>query len=170
MRGIAQACAFEPSNIYNYFHSKEEVLYEVLREEGHRLVESVKHLESGAPDNAVGRLRTPIHNSLNVLIGTRLGPRLPFDMEVRHLSPKHRSKVIELRDRYDRIVRSILMDGKRTGEFAEIDVSFAELCLASMIIRARVWYSPEGRLSIHKIADSMLELFIRGISTRNQHY
>ena len=85
VRAIAKACGFEPSNIYNYFPSKEEVLYEVLREEVDRLIGSVKHLESNTGSNPTERLRTLIHNSLNVLIGTRLGPRLPFDMEIRHL-------------------------------------------------------------------------------------
>jgi hypothetical protein len=89
-------------------------------------------------------------------------------MEIRHLSLKHRDNVIELRDQYDKIVRNILLDGKITGDFAEIDVAFAGFCLASMILRTRVWYSPEGRLSVFEIANSMLELFIRGISVRKQ--
>lgn len=168
VRAIAKACGFEPSNIYNYFPSKEEVLYEVLREEVDRLIGSVKHLESNTGSNPTERLRTLIHNSLNVLIGTKLGPRLPFDMEIRHLSPKHRDKVIELRDKYDGIMRNILLDGKITGDFAEIDVAFAGFCLASMILRTRVWYSPEGRLSVFEIANSMLELFIKGISAIKQ--
>ena len=169
VRAIARACGFEPGNIYNYFPSKEEILYEVLREEVERLHDSVKHLASNTSGNPVEQLRTLIHNSLNVLIGTRLGPRLPFDMEIRQLSPKHRSKVIELRDQYDSVVRSILQNGKRTGDFAEdIDVAFAGFCLASMLLRTRVWYSPEGRLSIFEIADAMLELFVRGISAKNQ--
>ena len=144
-------------------------MYEVLREEVERLHGSVKHLASNTSGSPVEQLRTLIHNSLNVLIGTRLGPRLPFDMEIRHLLPKHRSKVIELRDQYDSVVRSILQNGKRTGDFAEeVDVAFAGFCLASMLLRTRVWYSPEGRLSVFEIADAMLELFVRGISAKNQ--
>lgn len=168
VRAIARACGFEPGNIYNYFPSKEAVLYEVLREEVERLNESVQHLASNTDGSPVEQLRTLIHNSLNVLLGPRLGTRLPFDMEIRHLSPKHRAKVIELRDQYDSTVRSILHNGIRRGDFAEIDVSFTGFCLASTILRTRVWYSPEGRLSVCEIADAMLELFVRGISAKKQ--
>jgi AcrR family transcriptional regulator len=168
VRAIARACGFEPGNIYNYFPSKEAVLYEVLREEVERLHDSVKHLASNTDSNPVEQLRTLIHNSLNVLIGTRLGPRLPFDMEIRHLLPKHRARVIELRDQYDQVVRSILRSGQRTGDFAEIDVAFTGFCLASTILRTRVWYTPEGRLSVFEIGEATLELFVRGISAKNR--
>lgn len=166
IRDMARACGFEPGNIYNYFHSKEQLLYEILREEVERFAASIKHLESSSASNPVERLRLLIHNSLNLVLGRRLSSRLLFDAEIRHLSPSHRKKVIELRDTYDRILRSIIRDGKQTGDFADIDVELMGFYIASMIVRTRVWYSPQGRLSPHEIADSMFELIMNGIGVR----
>lgn len=166
IRDMAGACGFEPGNIYNYFHSKEQILYEILREEVERLVASIKHLESSSASNPVERLRLLIHNSLNLALGQRLSSRLLFDTEIGHLSPSHRKKVIELRDMYDRILRGIMRDGKQTGDFADIDVELMGFCIASMIVRTRVWYSPQGRLSPHEIADSMFKLIMNGIGVR----
>jgi len=160
---MARACGFEPGNIYNYFHSKEQLLYEILREEVERLVASIKHLESTSEGNPVERLRLLIHNSLNLALGQRLSSRLLFDTEIGHLSPSHRKKVIELRDTYDRILRSIMRDGKQTGDFAEIDVKFVGFCIAAMIVRTRIWYSPQGRLSPDEISDLLFKLIVRGI-------
>ena len=33
LRDIAEACGFEAANLYNYFRSKEQLLYEAMQEE-----------------------------------------------------------------------------------------------------------------------------------------
>ena len=45
MRDIAIVCKCKPANIYNYFASKEDILYEVILDITEQTVSSIKHLE-----------------------------------------------------------------------------------------------------------------------------
>ena len=45
MKNLAEAFGCKPANIYNYFASKEDLLFEVLREEMEQIVDPVAHLE-----------------------------------------------------------------------------------------------------------------------------
>jgi len=45
MRDIAAAYGCKPANIYNFFSNKEEILFEVLREEMEQIIAPIKHLE-----------------------------------------------------------------------------------------------------------------------------
>ena len=46
MREIARICKFEPSNVYNYFRSKEQLLFVVMSEGIKHLVSLIKDLEN----------------------------------------------------------------------------------------------------------------------------
>jgi AcrR family transcriptional regulator len=164
IREIAHACGFEQGNIYNYFPSKEQLLFEALREEMDRLLSTVKRLVSNSSASATERLRLVIYHHVDYTLGNRLGSRLLFDAEIRHLSPRHRGEVIELRDTYDNILRAIILDGRNTGEFRDIDEMLVGFCIASMIVRSRIWFSPRGRLSPSEVAKLMFEFILDGVA------
>jgi hypothetical protein len=44
-----------------------------------------------------------------------------------------------------------------------MDVKVVSYCIASMIIRTRLWFSERGRLSKHKISEIMVELVLSGL-------
>ena len=45
MRDIGIAYGCKPANIYNFFPDKEQILFEVLREEMEQIIRPIKHLE-----------------------------------------------------------------------------------------------------------------------------
>lgn len=163
MRDVARACDCEPGNIYNYFPSKEALLYEALHEEAGWLVSSIKHLENDDVASPVEQLRLLIKNHVGLTLGYRRASKLLFDMELKSLSPANQKKIIELRDAYDRILRKIIRRGINSGDFAEIDVKLAGYSIAAMILRTRIWFSPRGRLSVNEVTDFIFNFVLNAL-------
>ena len=157
MRDIARACNFEPANIYNYFPSKERLLYELLLESHNLVLSSIKHLETDNVTSPVEQLRLLIKAHVNLVLPYRKSSRILGEVELRHLSPAHRGKIIELRDAYTRILCKVIRAGIVTGDFAVTDEKMACFAIVSMIVRTTIWFSPRGRLPSDEIGDFLFE-------------
>lgn len=169
LRDIAEACGFEAANLYNYFRSKEQLLYEAMQEELERFLELLEPVASDSRGAPVERLKRiiEIHVERMLVIGRRY--KMMYDSEIRHLSPVHRKRIVALRDYYSELLLNIIEDGKKTGDFAaDIDARFVVLIIASIIMRTVFWFSPKGRLSPAEIADMIYKIVLDGIRPRKQ--
>ena len=159
---IASACGFEPGNIYNYFSSKEQLLYEVLVTEMESLLSAINQHQENDRNSAVERLRHLIRvHTIFVLNGNPGSSKL-----LRSLSPRHRKSVIKLRDTYDNILFEIIRSGINSGDFVTTDIKIACYNIAAMISRSRVWFSPKGRLTASQVADFMVEFALAALGAK----
>lgn len=163
MREIGKACNYDPSNVYNYFASKEALLFEILMEEASELVESIKGLENDNTMSAAEQLRTLIKNHLKTVLGYRRTAKLLFESDLRVLSRSKQQKVIEVRDIHDKILQKILKRGVESGEFNVKDIEVTVYNITAMIIRVRMWYSPRGRLTVDEIGDLIFDTVYNGL-------
>lgn len=169
IRDISQACGCTVGNIYNYFSCKEEILYEVLLLEIKELIAVIEPLEDDETTSPVEQLRFLILRHMEHAL-SHVKTELPhFEMEMRHLSRPHQRKLIEFRDVYDRILRRIICRGIEAGVFAQVNEKLVNYAIAAVIIRARVWYSPKGELSISELSDAIFRLFLDGLEPRNNN-
>jgi len=167
LRDIDEACGFEAANLYNYFRSKEQLLYEAMQEELESFLELLEPVVADSRGDPVERLRKviEIHVERMLVVGRRY--KMMYDSEIRHLSPVHRKRIVGLRDYYSEILFAIVEDGKKTGAFAsDLDSRFAVLMIASLIMRTVFWYSPGGRLTPREIADMICDFILDGIKPR----
>lgn len=163
MKELAHACSCEPGNIYNYFPSKEAILYELIREEADLLNSSLRHLEEDPDGNPVEQLKEFIGAHLKLAIGERRAAKLLPEAELRSLSPARRRVIQSLRDDYDRILQKILGRGMESGVFYRTDGKIVGYCIASTIIRTRLWFRARGRLSGDEIREIITQFVLRGI-------
>ncbi len=164
MRDIAGACGFRPANIYNFFESKESILYEILSQELLEIVSPIKYLRDDESVSPVEALRLMIENHVKLTLGEKSSSKLLFDVGLKNLSPASRKKIIRLRDEYDRIGEAIVRRGKKAGVFAkDMDEKIAVFSIGSIIARSRIWYSPKGKYSIDEIIDLMFTFALRGL-------
>lgn len=163
MKDIARACGFEPSNIYNYFKSKELVLYDLIKAESEMLVSEVKYLDNDDTKSPTERLKLLIRKHINLALGpTRVSGSL-FDSENRHLLPSHLKTIIKIRNAYEGTLRNIIRAGIDNGDFADMDDMLVAYAIAAIIIRSRIWFSPKGRLSANDIGDFTIEFALNGL-------
>lgn len=164
IRNIADACGCVQGNIYNYFTSKEEILYKILRDEMESLISTLEPLEHDESTSPVEQLRIFIRSHVYHTLGPVKGQLLLFEMEWRHLSPYRQKQIIALRDIYDRILRKIILRGIDAGLFGRVNEKLFNYAIASVIVQARTtWYSPEGELSLSELSEAIFRLFLNGL-------
>jgi len=74
MRDIGISYGCKPANIYNFFSDKEEILFEVLREEMEQIIDPIKHLEDDDHTSPIEQLRFLIECHLKVTLSYRSLP------------------------------------------------------------------------------------------------
>ena len=163
MRDIALAYGCRPANIYNFFSDKEEILFEVLREEMEQIVNPIKHLEGDDGTSPIEQLRFIIESHLKVTLSYRRSAKLLFDVALDSLSPGKRKKIVGFRDTYDRIIRKVIHRGMESGYFPKVDVRLAGFMIASMITRTRIWFHPKKGVSLNELADFISEFALNGL-------
>jgi AcrR family transcriptional regulator len=159
MRDIGISYGCRPANIYNFFADKEEILFEVLREEMEQIIDPIKHMEEGDDTSPIEELKFIIESHLKVTLSYRRSAKLLFDVALDNLSPEKRKKIIDLRDTYDRIIRR----GIDAGYLPEVDVKLAGFMIASMITRTRIWFHPKKERSVSDLADFIFKFAFNGL-------
>ena len=163
---IANACGCRPGNIYNYFKSKEDILYGVIRDITEQAVALVKPLGEDETTSPVELLKSLIRTHFTFLAGMKQSIVFITDTGLKDLSPEHRRSVVELRKTYDDTLLKILRRGKQTGDFADMDERIVSYLIPSLIVRSNVWFSPKGRLSADDVSDVIFRLVYLGIKPR----
>ncbi len=163
MKDIAKACGFQPANIYNFFANKEDILYQILLDEMNQILDAIKHLEHDSGEDAAVQLRQLIEGHLVQTLGAKRSSMLLFDMALGNLSLNNRRKIIALRDKYDTIAGKVIERGIEQKIFKKVDVKLTVFCIASMIARSRIWFSPKGRSTIQEVVDFIYNFSLNGL-------
>ena len=163
MREIAIAYGCQPANIYNFFSDKEEILFEVLREEMEQIINPIKHLEEDDGTSPIEQLKFIIESHLRVTLSYRRSAKLLFDVALDSLSHDRRKKIVDFRDTYDRIIRKVIRRGIDAGYLPEVDVRLAGFMIASMITRTRIWFHPKKGVSVSELTDFISEFAFNGL-------
>jgi AcrR family transcriptional regulator len=163
MREIAISYGCRPANIYNFFSDKEEILFEVLREEMEQIINPIKHLEEDDSTSPIEQLKFIIESHLKVTLSYRRSAKLLFDVALDSLSPDKRKKIVDFRDTYDRIIRKVIRRGIDNGYLPEVDVRLAGFMIASMITRTRIWFHPKKGVSVSELTDFISKFTFNGL-------
>lgn len=170
IRDIAVAYGCEPANIYNYFQSKEAMLFEVLYEETQILVSNIRFLKHDEKTNPVEQLKIIFKVHGELALGEMKPGKLMYDSELKKLTKKHQSMIIELRDEYDEILRLVIRRGINSGIFKNTDLKITSYALASTLMRLRVWYSNKGPLSKAQIISRLCNIALRTLGCNEKYF
>ncbi|MBW2113117.1 MAG: TetR family transcriptional regulator [Deltaproteobacteria bacterium] len=163
MRDIAKAYGCKPANIYNFFVNKEEILFQVLREEMEKILDPIRHLEEDQETPPLEQLREIIYVHLKITLSYRRSAGLLFDATLDKLSPPKRKIIVEYRDLYDCILRKVIQRGIDAGYFHKTNVKLAGFMIASMITRSRVWFHPKKGVNVDELADFIFQFTCHGL-------
>jgi AcrR family transcriptional regulator len=168
IKDIAGACGCRPANIYNYFASKEDILFGVISDIMSQATDLIRPLGEDATTSPSELLRQFISKHFGFLAGMKQSIVFITDTGLKDLTPAHRQAIVELREVYDNTLLKILRRGKATGEFGNIDERVVGYLIPSLIVRSNVWFSPQGRLSVDEVSDIIFHLVYDGIRRRNE--
>ena len=166
MKQISEICGFESPNLYNYYRNKEEILFNVVKADIKLSSSTFKSIADDKNKTATEKIKNLIRSHFDIYRRFGKPNILVIDTSLRKITPTHRKVIRKLIDETTKAVEKIIQEGVNTGEFRKIDVQIAGLTLLSMLMRSRLWFSSEGRLSTQEFSDEISDIFCQGIENR----
>jgi AcrR family transcriptional regulator len=151
-RDIAAQAGLSPAALYVYFRSKEEVLHQIATSTLDFTIE-VAATEAHGPGSPAERLARLVR----VLTIWHT-----YNSQVAHvvlyqtgaLSPAHLADITARQREVSRILREVIKDGVKSGDFDVPDAGAATLAILSLCLDVARWYRPGYRLTPQQVGDS----------------
>jgi AcrR family transcriptional regulator len=150
MKDIAAAVGMRAPSLYNHLQSKQDLLREVMISNMQDLERSASAAISSS-HSMVGGIRRGteahvLHHTDNPDV-VRIGNR-----EILSLDEPYRTRVLEIRHRYQGMFINLVERGKEEGVFLVDSPKLTVFALLAMGIGVANWFRPDGELSGAEIA------------------
>ena len=156
---IAEAMGVQKGSLYSHIASKEDLLWETLREGAAAFHAAI----DGIPDDLppVDKIRAAVRGHLRV-VAEQLDVATVFVREWRYLVGERREEFVAERRRYEERIRDLFREGRELSELrADLDETAAALLLLSAANWAYTWLQ-RGR-DTDEIADRFFALLVDGM-------
>jgi AcrR family transcriptional regulator len=156
---IAEALGVQKATLYSHIASKEDLLYETMREGADAFHAALDAIPEDAP--AVEKIRLALRGHLRV-VAEQLDVATVFVQEWRYLDGERREEIVAERRRYEERIRELFREGREHSELrADLDEASATLLLLSAANWAYTWLQP-GR-DTDELADRFFALLVDGM-------
>lgn len=164
MQDIAEAVTLQKASLYHHFPSKQHILVELLDRALDVIIERLEQVVN-APLPPDEKLRQAMVTYLQALADYQeLG--IVFLLEYRSLEGEFRARHIPRRDRFERLWRDLVQQGKEAGLFNCAEPSLAGRALLGVMNWTVTWYRRDGTLPIEAISNQFADLLTRGLLVR----
>jgi len=160
MREIAHAAGLSTGNLYYYFRNKEELIYFCQDRTLDGLLAVAR--EARTRYGTAAQLRWLIRGHLRLLLGGEDSVGA-LHLELEDLPPPLYRKLVRKRDRYERAVRAIFVDGQRSGVVRAGDPKLAAFALLGALNWTARWYRPGGVHSVDRVAEAFSQQLLEGL-------
>jgi AcrR family transcriptional regulator len=159
LEDVAEQFGFKRQAIYHYFHSKEQLLYEILSFSMDVHEATVATVLASTADPEERLLRLVRSQVMDITTREADGEfSLLLDGELHELTPEHREEITRRRRESLDIHRELLSELMRRGRVRELNPSIAALSLQSMVTAVARWYRRDGPLSAEEVADEITRI------------
>ena len=161
---IAARLGMSKASLYTYFHAKEEMLAAISRQTiaaFTRELSLVLRSDLGPED----KLRRVVRDHVRFVIANRSFLTVFFSEEA-NLPPRLARALAAQKDRYDKGVESIVIDGARRGVFRDVPPRLVVFGLLGLLNWLYKWYDPRGRWGAEEISAGFLSLVEGGLLRR----
>jgi AcrR family transcriptional regulator len=161
MDDVAAELNVSKPTLYNYFSTKQKLLYEfhmAALDDGEAALSHAHEVGANGHEKLVALCRRNMEDTLS-----GQGP-CAFVADVDSLAAEDRAMVVERRDRISARIRGIIEEGNRDGSLKALDPSLATLFVTSVLNWIPVWYRPSGEKSPGEIVSAFLDMFQTGLA------
>jgi len=162
---LATAMGVQKGSLYAHMDSKQDLLYEAMREGAEAFHRALDEVPEELP--ATERIRLALRGHLRV-VAEQLDVATVFVREWRYLEGERRDAILAERRRYEERFRALFRDGREHGELnADLDDASAALLALSAANWAYTWL--RAGADTDALADRFFAVLLegmRGYSTR----
>ena len=156
---IAEALGVKTPSLYAHVASKQELLYEIMRQGADAFHAALDGVPERGP--VTERIRLALRAHLRV-VAEQLDLATVFVREWRYLEGERREEIVEERRRYEQRFRDLFREGRELGELrTDLDEGAAALLTLSAVNWAYTWLRP-GR-DTDELADRFWALLVDGM-------
>jgi AcrR family transcriptional regulator len=156
---IAEALGVQKGSLYAHIASKEDLLYETMKEGAAAFHGALDAIPDVAP--ATEKIRLALRGHLRV-VAEQLDVATVFVQEWRYLEGPRREEIVAERRRYEERIRELFREGRELGELrSDLDEAVAALVLLSAANWAYTWLRP--RRDTDELADRFCALLVDGM-------
>jgi AcrR family transcriptional regulator len=156
---LAEALGVQKATLYAYIESKQDLLYETMREGADAFHGALDAIPEHLPP--VEKIQLALRGHLRV-VAEQLDVATVFVQEWRYLEGERREEIVAERRRYEERIRSLFREGRELGELrTDLEDGTAALLMLSAANWAYTWLQP-GR-NTDELADRFFALLIDGM-------
>jgi len=168
LRDIASALDMKAGSLYYHFDSKEQLVLEVLTIGVENIIDTVKKEVESLPESSSSKdiISAAVQGHLSALL--EKGDYTSTSIRnLGQLPESVQADILVIRDRYEDMWRSLLLDAQQKGELkSSVNLKILRLSLLGMLNRTLAWYK-KGDLSIGEIAQFQVDFFWDGIGDKS---
>lgn len=161
MREIARELKMNPSSLYHYFRSKEDILFTLMNDAMDDALTTLNKI-CATPLPPEERLERVLGFYIQYYAGNQERLILLVN-EMKSLDEGHRQVLIQKQQQYVGLIHSILEELGSEGRLKAIHPSVVVFAFFAMVHYTIKWYRPNGPVSLDELARSFSEIFTRGI-------
>lgn len=162
LRNIAEKAKITKAALYYYFPNKDALFEQVVLESIQSLYDEVS--------TAVARASTPTERirafmEASAKVQDRDRDRWIAGSNAFWQGAKHGQRLValQLRDRYENLLRRCIIEGVDCGELRPVDPAMAGRLLLSALNYMPRWHKPDGELSAVKVMQQFLDTLMHGL-------
>ena len=161
MDDIAGAVGIAKPTLYHYFRSKDDILYGIYNAFLDLLIDRhLARLDAGLTSRQM--LLEVVTDILELMETHRGHVRALFEYH-QELPAENWSEVRTKRDRYQKLVQSVIEDGIAAGELSDVDPQLATLAVLGMCNWSYQWYRNDGSMRPREIAYAFWNFIVHGL-------
>jgi AcrR family transcriptional regulator len=162
---VAERLNITKPALYNYFRSKDEILFECWAVGQERVDDAIAEIAAGG-GSGLAKLRKLIR-AYGELMATDFGASL-VRFDVRDLAEKNRRTVRDGKRSIDRTFRGYITDGIADGSIAPCDPKLSAFAIAGSLNWIGHWYQPGGALGADAVAAEFATRLTEGLINRSR--
>ena len=158
VRDIARAVGILSGSLFHHFDSKEALLEAVMAEVSELNTERMR-LAAASTQKPLARVRALLRCELEGIHGETSEAMTLLVDEWRSLGPDAQTRVLVVRDRYQKVWDDALRAASR--ELQPVDLFVLRRLIAGMTTGTAAWYRPKGPISLDALTDQVMTLITR---------
>jgi len=161
MRDIAAGVGIKAGSLYNHYAAKQDILLRICLKTSRALYEGACNAIEGIED--VGELLRAFivwHVSFH---GEHRHASRVTDLELRSLDAAARATVVEIRDKHENLLRTILARGLAEGRWRSQNIRIISIGIATMCTEVDAWYRDDGPLTPQQIGEIYADFIGNGL-------
>ncbi len=161
MQDIADAVDLQKASLYHHFSSKQEILVDIL-DHALDLINNRLEIVLSQSLSPADKLRQAIISYFQTIAENKnLSAVLLFEM--RSLNPELKARQASRREKFERLWRDLIIEGRQQGVFTNIDPSLTGRAILGVMNWSVTWYRSNGPRSAKEIADLYADLLLHGL-------